>query len=124
MVNVVAPGKERTGAQVVQVSLVGIGLALKRDVAVGVAAHGEPDGPFHQVGQVKAHEQQLALLCRMDALVVHHLVAQVHARVHKQHSQQVDGREAVKGQYGRADDFHVGKGTNFLLSCSFFLCPS
>ena len=70
-------------AQVIEVTLVGIGLALKGNVAVGITPHGQPHQPLDEIGEIEKHEEHLALLRRVDALVVHHLVAQVHPRVHK-----------------------------------------
>lgn len=109
--DVAAPGIRTTGVKIVQVALVGVGLALKRDVTVGVAAHRQPDDPLHHIGHVEKHEQHLALLCRVDALVVHQFLAQIDTRVHKQDAHQVDGHKAAKGQYVGADDFHGGKVT-------------
>ena len=84
------------GVQIIEIALVGIGLTLKRDVAVGVTPHRQPDNPLHEISQIEEDEQHLPLLCRVDALVVHHLVAQVYAMVYKEDSQQVDCREAMK----------------------------
>ena len=38
--HITAPGIVGAMVQVVEITLVGIGLALKRDIAVGIAAHG------------------------------------------------------------------------------------
>lgn len=38
--HVVPPGIHRAVAQIIHVTLIGIGLALKRDVTIGIAAHG------------------------------------------------------------------------------------
>ena len=97
--------------QVIEIALVGIGLALKRDVAVGVTAHRQPDNPLHEIGHVEEDEQHLPLLCRVDALVVDELVAQVHSMMYKQDSQQIDCRESMKGQYRSPHDFHCCKVT-------------
>ena len=80
--------------QIVQVALVGIGLALKRDIAVGIASHGQPNQPLKEVSHIEKHVEHLALLGRVYAFVVHHLVAQVNPRMHKQHSQQIDGSKS------------------------------
>lgn len=112
---VIAPGIRPSVVQIVQVALVGIGLTLKRDIAVSIAAHGQPHEPLHEIGQIKEHEQHLALLGRVNAFMVHQLMAQIYPRMHKKHTQQVDGRVASKGQYGRADDFHRGKVTIFFV---------
>ena len=85
------PGIMGTVGQIVQVALIAMGLALKRDVAVGIATHEEADNPLKEIGNVKEHEQHLALLRRVDALVIQQLMAQIDARVHKHHPQQVDG---------------------------------
>ena len=85
-----------TGVQIIEIALVGIGLTLKRDVAVGVTLHRQPDNPLHEISQIEEDEQQLPLLSRVDALMVHHLVAQVYAMVYKEDSQQVDCRETMK----------------------------
>ena len=85
--------------QIVKVTLIGVGLAFKRDVAVGIATHGQPQQPFQQIGHVEEHEQHLALLSSVDALVVQQLMVQIHAMVHKKHTQQIDGAEALEWQY-------------------------
>ena len=93
---VAQPGIGASRPQVIQIALVGIGLPFKRDVMVGVAAHEEPDDPLDEVGDIEEDEEHLTLLSRVDALMVHHLVAQVHAMVDKKHSQQIDCRETVE----------------------------
>lgn len=89
--HVVDPGIMGAVGQIVQVALVTMGLALKRDVAVSIATHAEADEPLKEIGNVKEHEQHLALLRRVDALVIQQLMAQINARMHKHHPQQVDG---------------------------------
>ena len=76
--------------QIVKVALIGIGLTLKRDVAVGIAAHGLPDQPLENVSDIEEHVEHLALLGGVDALVVHHLVAQIDPVVDKKYPQQID----------------------------------
>jgi len=76
--------------QIVQVALVGIGLALKRDIAVGIASHGQPDQPLKEVSHIEKHVEHLALLGGVDALVVHHLVAQIDPVMDKKYPQQID----------------------------------
>ena len=112
---ITAPGIVPPCLQIVKVALVGIGFALKRDVAVGIAPHGQPHQPLDQISQIKKHEQHLALLSGVDAFMVHQFVAQVHAMVHKKYPQQVDCREAIERQYGGAHDLHRHKGTTFFL---------
>ena len=97
--------------QIIEIALVGIGLALKRDIAVGIATHGKPHQPLHEVGQIEEDEQHLALLCRVDALVVHQFVADVHPMMDKKNSQQINRREATEGQYRSPHNFHRCKGT-------------
>jgi hypothetical protein len=46
--------------------------------------------------------------------VVHHLIAQVNAGMHKKHPQQIDSRESMKRQKGCPHNFHSGKVTQFL----------
>ena len=94
--HVMTPRVVGTRLQVVQIALIGIGLAFKRDIAVGIATHRQPQQPFHQVGEVEEHKKHLALLRRVNALMVHHLMAQIDPRVHKQHTQQVDSRESLE----------------------------
>ena len=94
--HVMTPRIERSPLQIMQIALVGIGLTLKRDIAVGIAAHRQPQQPFHQIGEVEEHKEHLALLRRVNALMVHHLMAQIDPRVHKQHTQQVDSRESLE----------------------------
>ena len=118
--DVIAPGIGPSRFKVVRVALVGIGLALKRDVAVSISAHGQSREPFHQIGQIKEHEQHLALLHRVYALMVHQLMAQINPWVYKKHPQKVDGRETAKRQYVRADNFHGDKVTIFFVYRSPF----
>ena len=101
--------------QVVKVTLVVVSLSLKRDVAVGVAAHGQPHDPLAEIDDVEEDKQHLALLGRVNALMVHQLIAQVHTRVHKKHSQQIDCCESLERQYRSPDDFHRDKGTIIFL---------
>ena len=112
---VLTPSVVPTRVQVVEIALVGICLSLKRDVAVSVAPHGQSHQPLNDVSEVEKHEQHLALLSRVDALVVNQLVAQIHAMMHKQHPQQINRREAMKGQYRGAHNLHGCKGTIFFL---------
>ena len=109
--HIATPGEMRAGLQVIHIALVGIGLTLKRDIPVGIAAHRQAHQPFAQISDEEEHEQHLALLRRVDSFVVHHLVAQVNPGMHKQHTQQVDGREALEWQYRSPHNFHNGKGT-------------
>ena len=111
--HVVDPSVMLPAGEISQVALVAMRLALKRDVAVGIAPHGEAYEPLNEIEYVEKHEQHLALLGSVDALMVHQLIAQIHARVHKQHTQQVDGSESPEWQYGRPHNFHCGKGTTF-----------
>ena len=85
-------------AQIFKIALIGIGLTLKRDVAIGIASHGE-------------HKQHLALLCRVDALMVNQLIADVNPMVDKENPQQIDCREAMEGQYRSPHNFHRRKVT-------------
>lgn len=85
--------------QIVKVALIGISLTFKRDVAVSIAAHGQPHHPLDEIGQIKEDKEHLALLCSVDALMVHQLVAQVHPRVYKKHPQQVNRCESLERQY-------------------------
>ena len=89
--DVAAPGIQAPAAQVAGVLLVGIGLALKRDVAVGIATHGQTHHPLEEISQIEKHIQHLALLRRVYAFVVNQFIAQVHARVHKNNPQQING---------------------------------
>ena len=88
--HITAPGIVGAMVQVVEITLVGIGLALKRDIAVGIAAHGQPDQPLENVSDIEEHVEHLALLGGVDALVVHHLVAQIDPVVDKKYPQQID----------------------------------
>lgn len=92
--HVMPPGIQRTIAQVIQIALIGIGLPFKRDIAIGISTHGQAHQPFNEIGQEKEDKEHLALLGRVYAFVVHHLVAQVNPRMHKQHSQQIDGSKS------------------------------
>ena len=109
------PGIVGPVVQIIQIALVAVGLTLKRDIVIGITTHGEPDDPFHKIGQKKEHKQHLALLRRVDALVVNHLVAQIHAMMHKKHAHQVDGRESMERQYGCPHNFHRCKVTTLFL---------
>ena len=76
--------------QIIEVALVGIGFALERNIAVGIAAHGQPHQPLHHVGQIEKNEQHLALLSRVYALMIHQLIAEIHSMMDKKHSQQIN----------------------------------
>ena len=119
--HITPPGVVPAVVKVVEVTLVGIGLALKRDVAVSISAHRQAHQPFHHIGHIKEHEQHLTLLGRVDALMVHQFIAQVNPWTHKQHAQQVDGSETVKRQYLGTDDLHSGKDTNFFAPSKILL---
>ena len=99
--------------QIMKITLIGIGLAFKRDVAVGIATHGQSHHPLDEIGQVKEDKQHLALLCSVDALVVHQLFPQVPTVTHSQDSQQIKGRESVARQNRSANYLHRHKGTTF-----------
>lgn len=88
--HVTAPGKMAAMVQIVEITLVGIGLTFKRDIAVGIAAHGQPDHPLEDISDIEEHVKHLALLGGVDALVVHHLVAQIDPVVDKKYPQQID----------------------------------
>ena len=109
--HVPSPGIQRARLQIIQITLVGIGFTLKGDIAVGIAPHGKSHKPFDEISEEKKHKEHLTLLSRVDALVVHHLVAQVHSRMHKKYPQQVDCRESIKGQYRCTHNLHRDKGT-------------
>ena len=42
-----------TMLQVIQIALVGISLALKRDIAISIATHGESHQPLDAIGKIK-----------------------------------------------------------------------
>ena len=94
--HVAAPGEQRAVLQIVHITLVCVGLTLKRDIPIGVAAHRQAHQPLSQISDEEEHEQHLALLRRVDALVVHHLIAQVNPGMHKKYPKQVDGRETLE----------------------------
>ena len=114
--DIVTPGIHGALTQVIHVALIGIGLALKRDVAIGIAAHGQPDQPFDEIGKKEEDKEHFTLLGRVNALMVHHLVAQVNPRVHKKHSQQIDGSESPEWQYRSTHNFHCCKYTQKILN--------
>ena len=82
--------------QVIQVTLISISLAFKGDVAISVAPHGQSHQPLDAIGKIKEDKQHLALLSGVNALMVHQLIAQVNARVHKKCSQQINCRESLE----------------------------
>ena len=97
--HVEAPCIMGTMAEVIKIALVDVGLALKRDIAIGISSHGQTNDPFGNISQKKEHKQHLTLLCSVDALVVNHLIAQINPMMHKKHAHQVDGRETMERQY-------------------------
>ena len=99
--------------QVIQVALVGISLAFKGNVAVSVAAHGQSHQPLDAIGQIKENNKHLALLGSVDALVVHQLIAQVNAGMHKKHSQQINRCESLERQYFCPEYLQRYKGNAF-----------
>ena len=97
--HIVSPSIQGAMFQIVKVALIGIGLTLKRDVAVGIASHGQPHQPFKEIGKVEEHKKHLALLCSVDAFMVHQFIAQIHSGVHKKHPQQINRCESFERQY-------------------------
>ena len=85
------PGKEGAVVAVKEVALHGVGLALEGDISRGIPLHGQPDQPLDNINQIKENKQHLTLLGSVDALMIHHLVTQIHPMMHKQNSQQIDG---------------------------------
>lgn len=118
--HVTSPSEQPPRLQVVKIALVGIGLTLKRNVAIGISTHRQPHEPLEQIGDEEEHEQHLALLRRVDAFVIHHLIAQIHPRMHKQNTQQVDGRETLEWQYRRPHNFHSDKVTTIFRNPTFY----
>lgn len=57
--------------QVLQVAVVAVGLALKRDVPVGIASHDQSYHPLYQVQYIKQHITKLTHLSSVNALVVY-----------------------------------------------------
>ena len=102
--------------QVIQVALVGISLAFKGNVTVSVAPHGQSHQPLDAIGQIKENNKHLALLGSVDALVVHQFIAQVNARMHKKHSQQINRGESLERQYFCPEYLQRYKGNAF---CGF-----
>ena len=94
--HIMAPGIVAAMAQIIDIALIGIGLPLKRDVTVGIPAHGQPDEPLHEISNIEEYKQHLALLGRVDAFMIHQLAAQVHPMVDKQYPQQVNRRESME----------------------------
>ena len=94
--------------QVLQIALVVVGLALKRDAPVGPAPHGEPHCPFDEIDDVEKNETQFTHLRCVDALVVEQFARQVHALMDKQHPEQIDGIKATPGQISAAHNLHPG----------------
>ena len=94
--HVVAPSIMAAMLQVIQIALVGIGFALKGDVAISIAPHGQSHQPLDAIGKIKEDKQHLALLGGVDAFMVHQLIVQVNARMHKKCSQQVDCCESLE----------------------------
>ena len=82
--------------QVIQVTLVSISLAFKGYVAISIAPHGQSHQPLDAIDKIKEDKQHLALLSSVNALMVHQLIAQVNARVHKKCSQQINCRESLE----------------------------
>ena len=93
--------------QVIEISLVCIGLSLEGDVAIGVASHDESHEPFNHVDEIEKDDSQFQHLPCVDALVVDEFVGQVHAWMHKEDAHQVDGREMSKRDMSCPDDFHL-----------------
>ena len=106
--------------QVIQVTLVGIGLPLKGDVAISIATHGQSHKPLDAIGKIKEDKQHLALLGGMDAFMVHQLIAQVNARMHKKCSQQINRCESLERQYFCPEYLQRYKGNAF---CAFSQPP-
>ena len=81
--HITAPGVVPTRLQIVKIALVGVCLALKRDVTVSVAFHWQPHQPLDEISDIEEHKEHLALLRRVDALMIDQFAAQVNAMMHE-----------------------------------------
>lgn len=93
--------------QIIEVIAVFVCLSLETDVAIRrqcTPVLHQQHQPFHHVPQVKAHEQQLAHLRRMDAFVVQQLRRQPRAVPHEKHAKQVHSIETAKRNERVMDD--------------------
>ncbi len=94
--------------QVILVVHVGVGLALKTDVHIGIAPHWQADAPFHQIPQIETHEQHLHHLARVDALMTDEVGRKQGAGTAKQHTHNVDSIKVLGWQYAVANNLHCG----------------
>ena len=93
--------------QIRGVTLMLIGLTLKRKVAIGIALpQSKSNEPFQHISRIERHNGHLEHLCRVYAFMVNQLLRQVHARMHKKHSQQIDCVKVTKRDMLRPDNSH------------------
>lgn len=103
---IVSPGIVAAVVEVVQVTLVLVGLAFERDLPIGIAASAQPHQPLDHIPDVKPHNGHLQQLCRVYPLMVDELLRQVNAWMHEEYTQQVDGAESAHGDIFGTDYFH------------------
>ena len=77
-----------------------IGFALEGDGTIsakGVTGHDEAEKPFEDVPQVKGQDKEFEHLTRMNAFVAQFNIRESHPSSHEDKTEEVDGREASKG---------------------------
>lgn len=84
-----------------------VGFTLKRDFHIGAAMQGQTDDPFHEVPQIKPHDEQFQHLRRMDALVLNEVRGNGDTFATKQQATNVDGIILPKRNYSVVDNLHL-----------------
>ena len=101
------PCVEGPPSQILQIVLVGVGLAFEADGTVGavtVAEQNEPHEPFDQVPEVEPDDEELEHLCRVDALVVDVGRCERQVAAREDDAEEVDRPKTGKGDETVADN--------------------
>ena len=82
--------------EVMEITIIAVGLTLKAYVAIGVTFEQQPDEPLDDIHHIEEHIQHLAHLSSVDALMVDEALAQPNPGVNKEHSKEIHRREAAR----------------------------
>ena len=93
--------------EIVEVALILISLALKRNLAVSIATLQQPHQPLDQIPHIEPNDAHLKQLSGMDALMINEFLRQVNTWMNKQYAQQIDGTEPTHRDIFGSDDFHL-----------------
>ena len=92
--------------EVVKVALILVGLALKRNLAIGIAAPQQAHQPLGHIPHIESDDAHLKQLSGVDALMVNEFLRQVNTWMNKQYAQQIDGTEPAHRNVFGPYNFH------------------